>query len=613
MRRRLTVLGMAVLGLALDGASAGRGLDCANLVLYSGNGGRAVRRLKAECRPDGAFRIRVTKGDIPADTASFDVFADAAEQPKDANAWFMLTDGRWGRMTRDEGAVIIKEAYDNYDRTGLFGMKLADGSAWCGVIKGMRHESRTNVEARHGTYRLYSRFDFSEIGFDLYEDVVIDFYRLTGADANYSGMGRLYRKYMLEERGCRPLRERVKGNPALKYETESMFVRYKFGRCDRTKSGPEDWLKEMPPVVVDHTFADYCDFLRRCKAAGMDRLSHCMVGFQKGGHDGPFPDLFPADDLFGGEKGMREAIALGKSLGYRMSVHINQNNFYLNARRYSAQDVAKTLDGRPYKYTVYPGGQVYHSCYEQIWRNYMDKDLADMKGLGLDGLLHVDVTTARMPDPCWDPNHRNNRHRMRDWQIACGKKAHEAFGGFSSESGFDHVAEIVDNVLYVTPYPGWQSFRNGMIDGIFPVWQVAFNGIILSNPFYATIDAPYSRGGAGKTDAVGKNTVVTMYLDTPENRMLKVFELGGRPMFYYADYADLEPMRRMYDAWQSLRHLQFEFIREHAELAPQVFVTRYENGEELVTNYSDRPLVYRGKTVCAVGNLFYPNVVGTEK
>ena len=606
---KIHVIGLIVLGTTFTVVASGQDLDRASLKLYGKNGETETRDLRAEHRPDGAYRIRVKKRDIPSTTVSFDIYSKAAVQQKNADSWYMLTDGRWGWLTRDDGAVVIKEAYANYDRMGLFGMKLADNSAWCGIIKGMRHESRTNVEATNGVYRLYSRFDFSEIGFDLYEDVVIDFYRLIGADANYSGMGRLYRRYMLEERGCRPLRERVKGNPALEYETESMFVRYKFGRCDRTKSAPEDWLRKMPPVVVDHTFADYVDFLKRCKAAGMDRLSHCMVGFQKGGHDGPFPDLFPADDLFGGEKGMREAIALGKSLGYRMSVHINQNNFYLNARRYSAQDVAKTPDGRPYKYTVYPGGQVYHSCYEQIWRNYMDKDLADMKDLGLNGLLHVDVTTARMPDPCWDPHHRNNRHQMRDWQIACGKKAREALGGFSSESGFDHVAEIVDNVLYVTPYPGWQSFRNGMIDGIFPVWQVAFNGIILSNPFYATIDAPYPRGGAGKTDAVGKNTLVTMYLDTPENRVLKVFELGGRPMFYYADYADLEPMKRMYDAWQPLRHLQLEFIREHAELAPQVFVTRYENGDELVTNYSDSPFAYRGRIVGAVGNLFYPNVV----
>lgn len=580
-------------------------LGMAQLVLHRGEKSVVNRRLQAERRPDGAFRVRVCRKDIPEWVTAFDVYTEAASRSKSANSWYMLTDGRWGRMDREQGSVIIKDAYDNYDRTGLFGMKLADGTAWCGIIKGMRHESRTNVEVKNGTYCLYTRFDLKEIGFGLYEDVVIDFYRLNGKDANYSGMGRLYRKYLLDERGCRPLRDRIINNPALAYEAESMFVRYKFGRCDRTKSGPDDWLKSMPPVVVDHTFADYCDFLRRCKAAGMDKLSHCMVGFQKGGHDGPFPDLFPADKLFGGEKGMRKAIALGKRLGYRMSVHINQNNFYLNARRYSAYDVAKTEDGHPYTYTVYPGGQVYHSCYEQVWRNYMDKDLSDMKDLGLNGLLHVDVTTARMPDPCWDPNHRNNRRQMRDWQVACAKKAQMAFGGFSGESGFDHIAEVTDNVLYVTPYPGWQSFKNEMVDGIFPVWQVAFNGIVLSNPFYATIDAPYPRRGAGKTDAVGKNEAVTLYLETPKNRVLKVFELGGRPMFYYADYTDLAPMKRMYDAWQPLKHLQFEFIHEHKELSPQVFATCYENGEELVTNYSARPFAYRGCTVAAGSNRLY--------
>ena len=69
-------------------------------------------------------------------------------------------------------------------------------------------------------------------------------------------------------------------------------------------------------------------------------------------------------------------------------------------------------------------------------------------------------------------------------------------------------------------------------------------------------------------------------------------------MFYYTDYRrDVPAIARVYRAWQPLRHLQLEFIHEHAELAPQVFVTRYENGEELVTNYSATPHAYRGRVV----------------
>ena len=301
--------------------------------------------------------------------------------------------------------------------------------------------------------------------------------------------------------------------------------------------------------------------------------------------------------IYLGQAKMVEAIRYGRSLGYHMDMHINQNNFYRSAKRWNLADVAKDRYGQPIKYTVYPGGQVYRSCFEVICNRYCDKDMDDMASFGINGLFHVDVTSATAPIPCHDPRHPNSRARMAEWQKRIGEKARARFGGFSSECGIDHVAPILDNVLYVSSYPGWHSPKTELVEGCFPVWHVAYSGIILSNPFYATIDAPYPREGSGRTDAVGPHTEVTGYLGTPARRTLKVFELNGRPMFYYADYRDLAPMKRMYDLWQPLKHLQFAFIREHVELAPDVFATRYENGEEVVVNYTASDFAYRGRAV----------------
>ena len=46
-----------------------------------------------------------------------------------------------------------------------------------------------------------------------------------------------------------------------------------------------------------------------------------------------------------------------------------------------------------------------------------------------------------------------------------------------------------------------------------------------------------------------------------------------------------------------MRHLQRELMTEHRALAPDVFLTRYSNGEETVTNYGDKPFAYRGEAV----------------
>ena len=180
------------------------------------------------------------------------------------------------------------------------------------------------------------------------------------------------------------------------------------------------------------------------------------------------------------------------------------------------------------------------------------------------------------------------------------------FRSYSSECGFDHCAAILDNCLYVSPYPGWACRKTDLVDGTLPIWQIVYNGIIMSTPFYATLDAGMPRAANGTSDAVGKNAEVYEFLGSPERTLLKLFECGGRPMFYYADYRrDVAAIKRVYDAWQPLKHLQFEFMDEHAELAPDVFVTRYANGEELVTNYSDGSFDYRGRTVRPLGYEFY--------
>ena len=566
----------------------------ATVCLTYRDGKSETRHVPLVRQEDGAWRYELRTIDMPDGLARVTLVNDAAVRINGDPGWWMIDDGRWGRFTRASGETAASRRM----RMPFFGMKTAADKAWFAIVKGLRLECTDAITVAGGVFTLALTLNVADIGFTPYENWVVDFYELEGENATYSGMGRLYRNWQIERGAVRPLYERVKGNPALAYAADSFFLRCKFGRCDRTKTTKEDWLKAMPPVLVEHTFEDFKDIMRRFKEIGIDKAEMCMVGFQQGGHDGPFPDLFPADERFGGEKGMRDAIAYGKSLGYRMNCHINQNNFYRNAKRWNLADVAKDARGEPLKYTVYPGGQVYRSCWEVCCNKYVDKDIADEKDLGLNGLFHVDVTSAILPGVCHDPKHPNNRRSMCEWQLRVGEKVRAAFGGYSSECGIDHCAPILDNALYVSSYPGWHSKKTDLVDGYFPIWHVVYSGIILSNPFYATIDAPCARdSGSGKTDAVRGSEAVTTYLDTPARRTLKVFELNGRPMFYYTDYKDLAPIKRMYDRWQAIKHLQFEYLEEHEEIAPDVFRARYSNGEEVVCNYTDKPFDYQGKAV----------------
>ncbi len=109
-----------------------------------------------------------------------------------------------------------------------------------------------------------------------------------------------------------------------------------------------------------------------------------------------------------------------------------------------------------------------------------------------------------------------------------------------------------------------------------------YHGIILSNPYYSTIDALYP-----KIYTTSDQRKAYDYLGDPETRWLKVIEFNGRPTFYYTDYKDLKPMKRAYDEYQPLKHLQYQLMTHHEEVSPEVFLTRFDNREEIIVITGD--------------------------
>ncbi len=432
---KMTWLIVATLSVVTSAAGTGFG----QAEVHIGYRGRKeeVRAVACQRQPDGAWRLHLPTRDIPRDAWYVDVFTDGATMPKGEGYW-VTGDGNYGRLTRDMG---FHETYAT--RLPLFGGVSAKG-AFVAIVKTLRGE-------------------------------FVDYYPLEGADANYSGMARKYRAYQLAEGGVKPLREKIKTSDALKYSTESIFLRCKFGRSVRKGIDHSSFLTNKPPMNVDHTFDDFMDIMRKCKSLDLDKVDMCMVGWQPDGHDGPFPDLFPPDDRFGGEAKMREAIALGKSLGYRMSVHVNWHNYYEKSVRYRVEDVAKDKDGNPRIYAkfkgVLPAGRVYDCCWEVMSNRYVDDDMDRLLDMGLNGILHMDVTSAEDPMPCHDPRHPNSRAGMIRWQKVIGEKARRRFGGSSSESGFDHFASALDNILYVAWEPRMHPLHrrpNPFCDGMLP-------------------------------------------------------------------------------------------------------------------------------------------------
>ena len=73
----------------------------------------------------------------------------------------------------------------------------------------------------------------------------------------------------------------------------------------------------------------------------------------------------------------------------------------------------------------------------------------------------------------------------------------------------------------------------------FPSWQIAYHGIILSNPVLFDNRLQLSA-------RIGRQTATSL---TQTTRRLKLYEFGGSPTFYFNPYTDLKPIKEAYDEY----------------------------------------------------------------
>ncbi|MBE6414013.1 MAG: hypothetical protein E7035_05645 [Verrucomicrobiaceae bacterium] len=571
-------------------ASVAFSLETATIRITKKGGGVIENKVNLQKQPDGAMRVKIPVKDIKANYRLIDVVADCAYAKKGDKGFFVMGDSSYGEFIYDNG-----EYSPHHCHMPIFGMKSPNGT-FVGIVKGLRHEQIQVVQANNGKYSTFFRYRFDRTFFDPYEDIVVDFYKLPD-DAGYSEMAKVYRDYQLKRGEVKLLRERVKNNPALEYTAKSIYVRVKHCAKNSQYSNPEHHAQSVEreaPLSVWFTFDDMKDIMKRIKDLGMNDVEVCSVGWTIRGHDGRHPQYFPVEPAIGGEEKFREAIKFGKDLGFHVNCHINQMAMFYVSDRWDANAVAKKFDGALFLDYFQGGGMAFRPCWKPLYERWVKDDFPRMKNLGLNGIMHVDVTSMIDSYECHDPMHRINKQQMADYMNKVNAYAQEIFGGFASEGCTDHVIKHLDFGLYLWAYPAWYGHSKRLATSYVPFWHLVYHGIVISNPYYCTIDPTYVKEYARSGQPKAYD-----YLENPTNRWLKVVEYNGRPTFYYLTYKNLEPMKRAYDEYQKLRYLQMQLMEYHSEISKGVFLTRYEYGDEVVVNYTDKPYTYKGQTVLA--------------
>ena len=553
---------------------------------------------------DGANRLLIKKENVPTDVDVFEIYPDTAIANKGDNGYFIFSRGEYINFTRDNYKL---ERVRNV--MPVFGAK-TQKETFVAIGKTMRHEYSLNAIVENGVHKMYIKFQPKKIAGGIYEDIVFDFYTLTGNDANYSGMGRKYRQLRLASGDIKPIKERIKTNKQLAQSWDRILARLVVCGVMPTPQKDNLHFKELPPVRVLASFDKQKEIISELKKAGIKEVSLVLAGWQRGGFNGCCPDIFPIPEEFGGETKLRKLIKYASENGYPLTPNADHTCAYYCANMWDKDYVIKCQDKHLKEMGIFGGGRMHYICLKRSWELFIKKQMEQIKALGFEGSYYIDVFSARPPDECFDTNHFATKKDIAKIQNEILSYARELFGSVYSEGGYDHCIGNIEGANYTSGMDFYSIVRRKeqglepLFDGIYPLWEIVYHGIILSTPGRTTqnnvIECFFKKDifkqdkGYDPWKPLPKDWLES---DIFKDRMLRLIEWGARPSIYDLTTATIPELKAMYDFYEPYKRLQLEFMDSHEELAKDVFLVKYSDSTEVVVNRSDRPFEYNAQKV----------------
>ena len=553
----------------------------------------------------GGLRFTLPKEEIPADAWSVEVVPPFMRARKGDDGYWIQARGTYGRLDQDDGTYV-----KDRQLMPVFGLKRGD-TLWYGHVKTWRFDYDFVTVAQKGAYETFPRFRCDRVKAfftNAYDDIVVDYRPLTGAAADYNGLAHAYRAYQLERGAVRTIKDRLKESPELAYLCDAIVVRIQTHAAKPIPDAQDAKLffkrGEEPPVVVHMPFGVTEEFLQALKDAGVDKLSICSAGWQDGGYDGRVPGHFPIGAEVGGAEAFGRLVEKARTLGYQFALHASNTDGYMCSRLWSEDWVCKRADGALDKGGLWAGGQCYWVCQKYAWEHWLPQEMKAMAALGIRGPHYIDVYSATYPQRCGDPRHPCTPEQMAAFQNTILAEGRRLMGGAASESGYDHVAGNLDYINYVER--DLKLLDEGKLPklatGVYPLWELVYHGIILY-----TSDRWCQNHTRGKCLYKLEKSGDPRWMEgdgVEDPRVaLKIVEVGGRPIFYTYKFADVPRIKKAWDEFVPVRHLQKEQMTRHDTLAPGVFRTTFGDGSKIVSNYNAAPYDWKGQAVGPVSYL----------
>ncbi len=585
-------------------AASGLFAETAEIRTHSQNGAVESKTVKLEKIGADKFRLAIPKSDIGKDAKFIDIVAEFAKADKGDDGYWIMPRGTYGNFDKDNG--IYRRGRQLMP---IFGMKRGEKMFW-GHMKTYRFDYEVVVEVKKGKYEIFPRITLDTVRkfFEPYDDVVVEFNMLSGKDADYNGMAKAYQKYQLDRGAVRTIKDRAKDFPELEYLCESIVIRIQTHCAKPISEKRIDFTKETElPVIAHMPFGVSEEFVKAIKDSGVDKATIVSAGWNYGGYDGRTPSHFPVEITVGGEDGLKRLCQKVREMGYQFTLHATNTDGYTVSPMWNPDWVGKRADGSFDVGGLWAGGNCYNVCQNCSWHKWVPAELKKMRDLGAKGPHYIDVYSATYPNRCADPKHPATPEQMAEYQNKILAESKRLFGGAASESGYDHVAGNLDYINYIERDIKllWEGKQNRLVAGVYPLWELVYHGIILYNSDRATQN--HTRGKCTyRIEKSGDPRWMEGDGIVDPKVSLKIVEFGGRPIFYTYKFADVPRIKRAWDEFKPVRHLQKEMMVRHDTVADNVFITEFGDGSKIVSNYNEKPFVYNGAEIKPVNYILIP-------
>lgn len=402
---------------------------------------------------------------------------------------------------------------------------------------------------------------------------------LHGDDADYSGMARAYRRYLLE---TGRLRRAVSAGFA-GYLDLNLFM------------GIEKPLVVGREFVPMTTFRQARLILEDLRRRGVERVEVTLMGWTSRGYMGAPPARFPVEAGLGGEAGLRDLVAYAREHG--MGVWLYDQFLWVaaGARGYSARaDVvrraSRELAGFSRALSPVPGlgrEQEYYLLNPFAALRIARRDVPGMAALGVTGvldenvgaLLHLDYNPAR-------PMARREFAQALT-QLAGVYRQHGLKVGTQKGNAF--ILGSVDRLQDV-PMEGSRLLFG---DETVPFYQMVVHGYVpYSGDFFeaGNLRADPARQRLRAIEFGALPRYVITYEDTSKLADTWFFQLYSSR---YADWADAI-VDEYGELVGRLGYLQGVPMYSHRRVDEGVYEVRYEDGTRIVVNYRQAPYTLEG-------------------